>query len=167
MNKQLFNQKQGGAVLVLALVMLTVLTLVGVGSMSSSTLEMKAAANSQQHTIAFEAAQSRLAFASKESTANPINFLIAIPDLNNPPVQNCNPPACPDDTTLAAAWQATATANYLGCGKGLGSSMESGKGFSFRTFEIRALGQTSSASAKSVQATAMRYPVKGCGDEIL
>jgi hypothetical protein len=145
------------------LVLLTVLTLIGVASMSSSTLELKISSNAQQHNIAFQAAQSRIAFASANDASNPINFLIAI-DIDNPPwpVQDCNPAeGCLDGTD----WVATAEVKYLDCAKGLGSSMEAGKGFSYRMFEVVAEGYTSTGSARSVQAAAVRYPVKGCGDE--
>jgi hypothetical protein len=155
--------RQSGAVLVMALVMLTVLTLIGVSSMSSSTLELKISSNSQQRNVAFQAAQSRIAFASADDASNPINFLIAV-DLGNPPypVQSCNlADGCPDGT----GWAATADIQYLDCGKGLGSSLEAGKGFSYRFFSIVAEGQTSTGSARSVQASAIRYPVKACGDE--
>jgi hypothetical protein len=157
--------RQSGAVLVLSLVMLTVLTLIGVASMSSATLELKVASNSQQRNVAFQAAQSRIAFVSADDDSNPINFLIAI-DLADPPswpVQPCNvADGCPD----GSGWAATADVSYLDCGKGLGSSLESGKGFSFRVFEVVAEGQTSTGSARSVQASAIRYPVKACGDEV-
>ena len=154
---------QTGVVLVMALVMLTVLTLIGVSSMSSSTLEMKVAGNMQQHNVAFQAAQSRLAFAGADDDSNPVNYLIAevggvVPD------QTCNPA---DGCVSSAGWTATATIEYTDCGKGAGSSLESGKGFSYRTFEIIASGQTSTGSSRSVQASAIRYPVKGCGDEML
>lgn len=157
-------RNQGGAVLVMALVMLTVLTLIGVASMSSSTLELKISGNSQQRNIAFQAAQSRIAFASADDASNPINFLIAI-DVADPtswPVQSCDPAdGCPD----GSGWTAAAEVKYLDCGKGLGSSMESGKGFSYRFFSIVAEGKTDTGSARSVQASAIRYPVKACGDE--
>lgn len=160
---------QKGAVLILALVMMTVLTLIGVSSMSSSSLELKVASNAQQHNTAFQAAQSRIAFSSAIDPVNPINFLIAI-DLNNPPypVQVCDPPACPD----GANWAATAQVTYLDCATGLGSSLEAGKGFSYRFFEVTAAGVTApggvvpASPARSTQVGAVRYPVKGCGDEI-
>jgi hypothetical protein len=157
--------KQTGAVLVISLVLLTVLTLIGVASMSSSTLELKISSNAQQHNIAFQAAQSRLAFATADDASNPINFLIAI-NIDDPsswPVQDCNPAeGCLD----GADWVATAEVSYLDCAKGLGSSMEAGKGFSYRMFEVVAEGYTSTGSARSFQAAAVRYPVKGCGDDI-
>lgn len=167
--------RQTGVVLVMALVMLAVLTLIGVASMSSSTLEMKVAGNMQQHNTAFQAAQSRLAFAAADDPANPVDFLIAI-DVNNPPwpVQTCNlsngldadglaKPSCVD----GADWVATADVKYMTCGKGFGSSLEAGKGFSYRVFEIIATGETLTGSSRSVQAAGIRYPVKGCGDEML
>lgn len=154
--------RQAGVVLIMALVMLTVLTLIGVSSMSSSTLEMKVAGNMQQHMVAFQAAQSRLAFASADDPVNPIDYLIAI-DVTNPPswqVQTCN---AGDGCINGAGWTASANVSYISCAKGFGSSLQPGKGFSYRTFEIVATGETSSASAKSVQASAVRYPVKECG----
>jgi hypothetical protein len=164
--------RQAGVVLIMALVMLTVLTLIGVSSMSSSTLEMKVAGNMQQHMVAFQAAQSRLAFASADDPANPIDYLIAIDvtDSASWPVQTCNPTNADgtgDGCNNGAGWAATANVSYISCAKGFGSSLQSGKGFSYRTFEIVSNGETDTASAKSVQASAVRYPVKGCGEEML
>ena len=160
---------QKGAVLILALVMLTVLTLIGVSSMSSSSLELKLASNAQQHNIAFQAAQSRIAFASADDPANPIDFLIQL-DVSDPStwtVQYCNPAeGCIDGGSGNTAWAATAEVTYLDCSKGYGSSLEAGKGFSYRIFEITAIGTTATSSARSTQIGAVRYPVKSCGDEI-
>ena len=83
---------QSGTTLVMALILLTVLTLIGVSSMSSSSLELKIASNSQQHNIAFQAAQSSLAFAASIDGANTNDFLLAITNLEDPttwPVQTC------------------------------------------------------------------------------
>ena len=155
-------KKQHGVVLVLALVLLTVLTLIGVSAMSRSTLEMKVASNMQQHNVAFQAAQSRLAFAGSPDSANPINYLIA-EDSNGVPDQTCN---VSDGCLDGADWVAAADVVFTDCGKGFGSSLESGKGFSYRTFEITATGETKTGSSRSVQTSAIRYPVKGCGDDI-
>ncbi len=156
-------QKQAGMVLVMALVMLTVLTLIGISAMSRSTLEMKIAGNMQQHNVAFQASQSRLAFAGSQDTSNPIDYLLAMPADPPYPVQTCN---AVDGCVDGADWTATATVSFTGCSKGIGSSLESGKGFSYRTFEIEATGETATGSSRSVQISAMRYPVKGCGDDI-
>ena len=158
---------QTGVVLVMALVMLTVLTLIGITSMSSSTLEMKIAGNMQQRNTAFQAAQSRLAFASSDDMSNPINYLIAIPDLKDRstwPVQTCN---LEDFCVNADDWLAKAEVRYSSCSKGIGSSLEAGKGFSYRVFEIEGTGETLTGSSKSVQMSAILYPVNGCGDEML
>lgn len=158
------NQKQRGAVLILALVMLMALTLIGVQSMSSSAVELQAASNAQQHNIAFQAAQSRLAFVASTDSINPIDYLIAL-DVTDPPswpVQACNPPACPD----GSKWVAAAAVTYLDCAKGTGSSLESGKGFSYRFFQATATGETTALTARSTQVGALRYPVKACGDEV-
>ena len=155
------NQKQQGAVLILALVMMMVLTLIGVQSISSSGVELKAASNAQQHSVAFQGAQSRLAFVASTDSVNPINYLIPI-DVDNPgswPVQNCNPPACPDGTN----WVATADVTYIDCASGIGSSLEEGKGFAYRMFQIEATSRTTALTARSTQVNAVRYPVKGCG----
>ena len=161
-------KRQSGVVLVMALVMLTVLTLIGVTSMSSSTLEMKVAGNMQERNIAFQAAQSRLAFAgSVDDDSNPINYLIAVDVQADPstwPVQTCDPA---DGCLDGSNWMAKARVNYKSCAKGTGSSLEAGKGFSYRTFEIQATGETVTGSSRSVQVGAMLYPVKGCGDEML
>lgn len=167
-NKQLVitgPAAQQGAVLVVALVMLMVLTLIGVSSMSNSSLELKVASNAQQSNIAFQAAQSRIAFASKDDPLNPTNYLIPI-DVSAPrstwPVQTCDLiDGCPDGSN----WVATATVDYIDCAKGIGSSQEAGKGFSYRTFEITATGETAAQTARSIQVGALRFPVKACGDE--
>ncbi len=156
-------KKQAGLVLVLALVMLTVLTLIGVSAMSRSTLEMKVAGNMQQHNVAFQAAQSRLAFAGSNHPANPIDYLLAMPESPPYPEQTCNPA---DGCIDGADWKAAAVVKFVDCRKGIGSSLESGKGFSYRTFEITATGETLTGSSRSVQTSATRYPVKGCGDDM-
>lgn len=160
LNMNTVTNKQRGAVLILALVMLTVLTLIGVSSMSRSSLELKVASNAQQHNIAFQAAQSRLAFIAKDDSINPINYLIADTTI----VQTCNlVNNCPSGN----GWVATANVVYLDCGKGSGSSLESGKGFSYRIFEITVTGETDTLSARSTQVGAVRYPVKSCRGDTL
>ncbi len=48
------NTGRTGAVLVMALVLLTVMTLIGVASMTGSSMQMRVASNMQQHNIAFQ-----------------------------------------------------------------------------------------------------------------
>jgi len=160
-------KQQRGAVLVLALVMLTVLTLIGVSSMSSSSLELKIASNAQRHNTAFQGAQSRLAFVSSVDPLNPIDFLIPIDMKADPitwPVQTCDPA---DGCLNGTNWVATAVVRHVACKAGAGSSMEAGKGFANRVFEIEVTGETAALTARSTQVGAVRYPVKACGDEDL
>ena len=153
---------QKGAVLILALVMLTVLTIIGASSMSRSSLELKVASNAQQHNVAFQGAQSRLAFATSNDPTNPINFLIPIDFSADPSTwteQTCDPAdGCPSSTN----WAATATVAALDCDKGIGDSLEEGKGVSRRYFAITAIGETTPFTSRSTQVRAIRYPVKNC-----
>lgn len=153
---------QKGAVLILALVMLTVLTIIGASSMSRSSLELKVASNAQQHNVAFQAAQSRLAFATSNDPTNPVNFLLPI-DFDAAPAtwttQTCNPAnGCLNGTN----WAATANITALDCDKGIGDSLEAGKGVSRRYFAIEAIGVTTPFTSRSTQVRAVRYPVKNC-----
>jgi len=155
---------QKGAVLILALVMLTVLTIIGASSMSRSSLELKVASNAQQHNVAFQAAQSRLAFASSNDPSNPINFLAPIDFETNPPTwtpQTCNSPLCPGDV-LSGKWAATATVVPLDCSKGIGNSLEEGRGIAHRYFAIQVIGETLPFTSRSTQVRAVRYSVKNC-----
>jgi len=52
------NRKQHGAVLVMALLMLFVLTLIGVSSINTTTLEEKMSGNSRNRSLAFQATES-------------------------------------------------------------------------------------------------------------
>jgi type IV pilus assembly protein PilX len=53
-------KRQSGAVLVVSLIMLLVMTLIGVTAMRSTTMEEKMAGNSRDHAVAFQAAESAL-----------------------------------------------------------------------------------------------------------
>jgi len=67
-SNRLHNSKQQGFVLILALVMLTVLTLIGVSSMNSANMELRATANAQQHQVAFNAVQALIEYSVSPST---------------------------------------------------------------------------------------------------
>nr|MCU0936636.1 PilX N-terminal domain-containing pilus assembly protein [Gammaproteobacteria bacterium] len=54
-------RSQRGAVLIVALILLAVLTLLGVTAMSTTSLEEKMAANTQEGTRAFQIAETGLA----------------------------------------------------------------------------------------------------------
>jgi type IV pilus assembly protein PilX len=144
-----FNQqKHQGFVLVLVLVMLAVLTLIGVSSMNSSSMELKAAANAKQHSIAFNVVQSVLEYAVSADGAGLIDFQITdgIPQEINPTVT--------DGSSISAK------AVFSGCGISSGSSLE--KGFSYNFFDITATGSNSAGTATSVQTQGIRFPAASC-----
>ena len=148
---QLAKARQHGFVLVLVLVMLAVLTLIGVSSMNSSSIELKATANAKQHQIAFTAVQSVLEFAvSKDGTAL-IDF-----QTNNPAIQSIT------SHTVANSSSLRADAVYTGCGVAVGNSLEEGKGFSYNFFDITGSGSNLTGTATSVQTQGIRYPAAAC-----
>ena len=145
-----FNkQKNQGFVLVLVLVMLAVLTLIGVSSMNSSSMELKAAANAKQHSIAFNVVQSVIEYAVSADGADLIDFQINDDTLE----QEINP-------VVTNGSAISAKAVFSGCGISSGSSLE--KGFSYNFFDITATGSNSAGSATSVQTQGIRFPAASC-----
>ena len=61
--------RQRGAVLIVSLILLVVMTLLGVSSMNSTSLEEKMAANSQVTTRAFQTAETGLSIAFNDNNA--------------------------------------------------------------------------------------------------
>lgn len=64
------HSKQHGSVLILSLIILLVLTMIGVSSMSSSSLQEKMAGNFRDREIAFQAAEAALAYGEKWAENN-------------------------------------------------------------------------------------------------
>ncbi len=156
---------QHGAVLIMALVLMTVMTLAGVASMSGSTLELRSASNAQQYYSAYEAAQSRIEFVTSNIDSNPVDFLVAIPDIEDAstwPTQTCNAAdGCPDGS--GGSWTATAEVVFTGgCKEIPGFSLESGRAPVMRTFEITVDAQNSTGTSRSVQVQGVRHPAAGC-----
>ncbi len=140
--------KQQGLILVLSLVMLTALTLIGVASMESASMELKAAANSQHHQVAFNAVQSLLDYSV--STGSPINYQPA--DLT-----------AEQKVTHVSKGSSTLTAvvNYAGCAASLGTTLEDG-GLSYNYFVIDGSGGNAAKTATSLQSQGIRYPSASC-----
>ena len=154
-------RKQKGAVLVMALVMLTVLTLIGVSSMSSSTLELKVAGNTQQHDIAFQAAQTIIDIAASEDPLNTNNYQVFVTDPANPLFeQTINYASADGEATAQAATY------WVGCKKNIGSSLEEGKAPASNFFNVRATGQTITGSSSSVQMQGLRFPSAACAIDL-
>ena len=151
-NIQLHKVKQHGFVLVLTLVLLAVLTLIGVSSMNSANMELKATANARQHQVAFNVVQSLLEFSVSAGGAALIDFQI-----NDPAVkQTIDKYAVKNGSALKAE------AVFSGCGIGVGNSMQKGKGFSFNYFDITGTGSNAKGTATSVQTQGIRFPAASC-----
>lgn len=58
--QHLFGQRQGGVVLVVALIFLLLMTLIGVTAMQTTTLDERIANNARQRNLAFQAAEAGL-----------------------------------------------------------------------------------------------------------
>jgi hypothetical protein len=153
--------KQQGAVLVMALVMLTVLTLIGVSSMSSSTLELKIAGNTQQHDTAFQAAQTVIDIAASLDPLNTNNYQVFITDSANPLYEQMI-----NYATVDGAATAQAATFWVGCKKNIGSSLEEGKAPASNFFNVRATGQTITGSSSSVQVQGLRFPSAACSIDL-
>jgi len=149
---QLDKTKQQGFVLVLVLVLLAVLTLIGVSSMNSSNIELKATANAKQHQIAFTVVQSVLEFAVSRGGAAIIDYQTNTPGVTQSITTH----------TVANGSAVRADAVYVGCGVALGNSLEEGKGFSYNFFDITGSGSNSAGTATSVQNQGIRYPAAAC-----
>ncbi|MCK4710281.1 MAG: hypothetical protein KAU21_16810, partial [Gammaproteobacteria bacterium] len=99
-------KKQKGVALAVGLVMLLVLTIMGISSMSNTTLQLKIACNSQTHNDAFQASMSCI-----NDSITKVDRAGQWPQLNNCVIANSN--------TSAAV-----STDYLGCQVAIGSSLE-------------------------------------------
>lgn len=79
--KSNYLKKQHGSVLVISLLILVVLTMIGVSSMTSSSLQERMSGNFRDREIAFQAAEMALAFA-EDFAKNSINSAAAFTDTN-------------------------------------------------------------------------------------
>lgn len=154
MNNRNNVNRQSGVVLVMALVMLAVLTLIGVASMDSSSLELKVASNTQEHEVAFQVAQAVIAFVVSDDPENTINFQ----NVSDTP-QTLSYPA-PSSSMTGVTGNAVVT--RIGCAAGIGDSLEEGKGQKFNFYNARVTGFNATTSSNSVQMQGIRYFAAGC-----
>ena len=151
-------QKQQGFVLVLAIVLLTSLTLIGVSSMNSASIELKAAANEQQHQIAFNAVQSMIEYSISDPVTTGAAPLLDYQSSDEGLEQVITYGSIPN----AAGLDAKVT--YAGCIDGVaGSSLEEGKSFGFNLYTITATGSNSTQTAFSQQVQGVRHTAASCG----
>ena len=154
LNQQRFPQHgQQGFVLVLVLVMLAVLTLIGVSSMNSSSMELKAVGNAKQHSIAFNVVQSVIEYAV---SSDPV--VVAALDFQTNDVNDTSTVSA----TVANGTSLSATVQFSGCGVAPGSSLQPDKGFSYNFFDITASGTNAAGTASSTQVQGVRFPAASC-----
>lgn len=155
------NQQQG-FVLVLALVMLSVITLIGVSSMNSANTELKATANAKHHQIAFHATQSLLEYTVSAPGIKKIDYLTK----NKTPVVYSDEAGVGDKvlgyTKTPNSSAVSAAVRYLDCSKGKGSSMEEGKGIGFNLFDVKGTAKNLKGTAVSNQTLGVSIPVASC-----
>ena len=106
------QHKQLGSVLILSLIILLVLTMIGVSSMSSSSLQEKMAGNFRDREIAFQAAEAALAYGEKWAKDN-INTEGAFSDTNGLYSTN-NGPNSNNAYNIATWWTGTDSKVYGG-----------------------------------------------------
>ena len=147
------KQKQRGFVLILALVLMTVMTLAAVGSMNSSNIELKATANARQHNVAFNAAQSVLEFAVSGASNLDFQKNVTVDQTVDTAIVSAS---------LTNAGTLSGTSVHAGCSVGVGSSMQEGKGLSYNFFEITGTGSNATNTATSIQGQGLRYPAAAC-----
>ena len=155
-------KKQSGAVLVMALVMLTVLTLIGVASMESSSMELKVAGNIQEHDVAFQSAQTIIAFilsGDLENDGDPTNDINWFDISATPQIRTYLGPGTDPATGIVDNIAVT----NVGCAAGIGDSIEEGKGQKFNFYNAQVTGFNKQGSSNSVQVQGVRYYAAGCG----
>lgn len=159
MKRQPYSKQQNGFVLILALVMLAVLTLIGVSSMNSANMELKATANAGQHLLAYTATQSVLEYSVSQPVvaAQTINY-----QLNDPTLFPVNLVPTPVQLNITNVSSPLITLNLIGCSVAIGSSLEEGRGFSFSYFSVGSTASNLSGTATSIMSQGVRYPAAGC-----
>lgn len=154
--------KQSGAILVVSLVLLLVMTLMGVTSMSITTSELKIASNQQAHNNSYEAAFAMLHSVRQGTAMNDAGWM--------------NISATPITTSIVEAdFESTATMTYAHClraNAGNSLTVESQTGDSSSLFgrvvqEIVATGTAMKGAnvlSTSTMINGVSVPVAGCPD---
>jgi len=155
-------KKQSGAVLVMALVMLAVLTLIGVASMDSSSVQLKIAGNTQEHDVAFQTAQAVIEFVTSTDVANPIDYH-KIDDDPQDLLELMGEYYPYTGIQAFTGVKGNAIVTHVGCSAGIGDSLEEGKGQKYNFYDARVIGENTTGSSFSVQVQGVRYFAAGCG----
>jgi len=155
-DRKQIQSKQHGFVLVLALVLLAVMTLIGVSSMNSATMELKATANARQHQLAFNAVQSLLQYVLSTGAVTTagveINYKTAEPAATL--TQVVDHPATDNNSQASIV--------FAGCSSGVGSSLEEGKGVSYNFYNVSASGSNTTNTSRSLQNIGVKNMAAAC-----
>ncbi len=130
--------KQKGAVLIMSMLMLLIMTLIGITTMNTATLEEKMSANSMNNNISLQASES----AVDAALADTNNLVLAL-----------NSSTAVSITTNLGATGVTsvATIKYIGATIAPGFSFGNNQGtFSTYQFEAEGTGTIPAANAKSI-----------------
>ena len=100
------RSRESGAVLVISLVLLVTLTLLGVAAMNTSQLEEKMAANTQESTRAFQAAETGIseAFADPNAWNTASTYVAIVGTADGPGDTDANPDAQTALSTTFIGW---------------------------------------------------------------
>jgi Tfp pilus assembly protein PilX len=141
-------EDQSGAALVIALLMMIMLTLIGMGAIFTSTFEVQISGNKRGSTDAFYAAESGLQVAlANISNFNPSNY---VDNRYDPFTDPSNPN--PTHATVSIEY----LANQNGAPRGLGVSATN---FEFMYFNIQSVGQDQTASTPVRSTTTLEQKV--------
>jgi len=91
------RRKQSGVTLVITLILMVLITVIGIASLRTTSLEEKMAANMQQSTRAFESAESGI-----RKAVSDVNNFSVYNDTNNPVVPDDSPFTFPENASTAA-----------------------------------------------------------------
>jgi len=139
--------RQHGAVLVISLLVLLVLTLVGVSSLDGSLMEEKMASNSQIATTTFQQAESSIREAYFTELANPHGAVRK--DRSNAPLVQRDRTVTIDDVTIAIA--STSEHKYDPDAPDVAMTNSSSNIFVARTFEIEGTAQLGAIRSVNIQ----------------
>lgn len=103
-------QRQHGIVLVVGLVFLLVLTIIGITSLRTTTLEQRMAGNLQQRTVAFQDAEARISLLINSLNASQTN--LSTNDICDP--DNIDPDTDPDSVNTDVIASKHTCPEYIG-----------------------------------------------------
>jgi len=108
MNISPLKTKQSGAVLIISLIMLILLTLIAVTGMQSTGLEEKMAGNTKDHNVAFQAAETAL-----RGAENYLDGLVTLADFADGTAGYLDEATNDPDYQSSSSWSTANSAQYI------------------------------------------------------